>query len=436
MRRISDCCAFAFGVIAIGAALIGDTMGYAQLGANQKSVLDASTLQILWRAEVGFQPIDIKAGDITGDGKPDVVIGYSLRTAPGSSIAAIDNTGQTLWRFETQAGVWNVAIGDIDGDGINDVAGYESQLPSFLYAIKNDGTLLWKVQLPITGSGNEVGDHLKIADVTGDGRNEVIVGAPGASAVYVFNKDGVAVQSYSVPATGVAAIPFIEVADLSGDGINDILISYGFRCPPCGLRVMDSSGNLLWDFPNAVRLGNVAVRDINNDGKPEVIASELLGNKVTAISNSGNLLWSLPLQGDTGAVALGHLKKKGPPHILAGSGTRVNLIDANGELVWTLDANANVYSVGYGNLIGGGGSEISAATLSGNPQTQTGGILFINSHGKVKRFLAGEPAPSSENIGFRDQVITDLDGDGIDEVVAISDDGFAYALQMPDKRKD
>lgn len=83
---------------------------------------------------------------------------------------------------------------------------------------------------------------------------------------------------------------------------------------------MDSSGNLLWDFPHAVRLGGVAVGDINNDGKPEVIASEFFGSKVIAISNSGNLLWSLPLEGDTTAVALGILKEEGPPHILAGSG--------------------------------------------------------------------------------------------------------------------
>jgi hypothetical protein len=350
-----------------------------EIGSNQKSALDAPTPQILWRAEVGSQPIDIKAGDITGDGRPDIVIAYSVGNTPGSSIVAIDNTGQILWRFdtETQAAIWNVSIGDIDGDGVNDVAGYESQLPSFLYAIKSDGTLLWKYQLPKTGTGIESSDHVKIADVTGDGRNEVIVGAPGASAVYIFNKDGVVLQSYSVPAAGVAAIPFIDVADLSGDGINDLLISYGYQCPPCGLRVMDSSGNLLWDFPSAVRLGHAAVGDINNDGNPEVIASENAGNKIFAISHSGNLLWSVPLQGNTSTVAVGNLNEQGLPHILAGSGTRVNLINANGKLVWALDANANVYKVLFGEYTGGGGKkEIVAATITGNIGTEIGGFFL------------------------------------------------------------
>jgi hypothetical protein len=63
------------------------------------------------------------------------------------------------------------------------------------------------------------------------------------------------------------------------------------------------------------------------------------------------------------------------------------------------------------------------------------GVLSLDAQGKVKTFLAGELS-NTENIGFRDLVVIDLDGDGIDEVVAISDDRFAYALQMRSKRRD
>ena len=432
MRNRSARWAFAFGVIVMGAALTGDSIGHAQIvtGAPQ-----APAPQILWRAEVGFQPIDIQAGDITGDGRPDLVIGYSLRGTPGPSIVAIDSSGQILWRFQTEKGVWNVAIGDIDGDGINDVAGYDNQLPSFLYAIKNDGTLLWKAQLPITGSGNEIGDHVKIADVTGDGRNEVIVGPPGSSIVSIFNKEGVFLYSYSVPASGVAAIPFIEVADLSGDGVKDILISYGYQCPPCGIRVMDGSGSLLWDFPNTVRFGNAAIGDIDSDGKPDAVVSEFFGTKVSAISNLGSLLWTLPLQGDTTTVALADVKGKGKGslNVVAGSGTKVNLMDAGGKLLWTLEANANVFKVLFGEFKRGGGKGIAAATMG--ERTSPGGVLFVDSRGKLKGFLAGDSSAPTENVGFRDLVVADLDGDGIDEVVAISEDGFAYALQMFSKPK-
>lgn len=415
-------------VLAVSIGLLAACSG-AQEGGGGASVAAAikskPSSEILWRAEVGFQPIDIKAGDITGDGSPDVVVGYGV--APGPSIVAIDSSGTILWRFETQYGVWNIAIGDIDGDGINDVAGYEAQLPSFLYAIKNDGTLLWKVQLPKTGSGNEVSDHLKIADVTGDGRNEIIVGPPGASAVTILNRDGTTLREYNVPAGAIPGIPFIEVGDVSGDGVNDLFISYGVQCPPCGIRVMDSTGSLLWDVPTAARLGHAAIGDINKDGKLDVVVAEMFGTQILALSHLGGLLWTLPLQSDTSIVTLGDIKGDGKLSVLADSGTKVNLIDTVGKLLWTFETNVNVSRLAFGQLAPGRHREIVVSTVEDNSQ---GGLLFLNPHAKLQRFLPGELSTTTGNVGFRDFVVSDLDGNGIDEVVAISDDGFAYAVQM------
>lgn len=235
--------------ILTGVLIMSDTVGYSQAVTDPQSGFAVPEPIVVWKAHVGRQPIDIQAGDITGDGKPDVVIGYSNSSpqSPNPSIVAFDSSGRELWRFETQNFVFHVAIGDVDGDGINDVVGYESQLPSFLYAIKGNGTLLWKYQLPITGSGNDLGDHIKIADVTGDNMNEVIVGADASSVVYIFNSNGTVLRTHSVPANGLTGIPFIDVADISGDGVQDILIAYGYVCPPCGLQVINGTGTLLWD---------------------------------------------------------------------------------------------------------------------------------------------------------------------------------------------
>src|SRR5512138_3514143 len=86
------------------------------------------------------------------------------------------------------------AIGDIDGDGFPDIAvgcGFATNLadPGGVWAFRRDGTLIWMVRPNGGGAGDDVYSTPAIADVDGDGQNEVVFGSFDHH-VYVIRRNG------------------------------------------------------------------------------------------------------------------------------------------------------------------------------------------------------------------------------------------------------
>jgi hypothetical protein len=225
------------------------------------------------------------------------------------------------------------------------------------------------------------------------------------------------------------------------DGL-ELVISYGYSCPPCGVQVVDGSGNIVWNFSTPVRLGAAVAGDLNADARDDVIVGEwnIGARNVYALDSSGAFLWKFeqgePVLGfGAAALALGDIDGDGALDIVLGSADHhVYVISADGQVTWAFETGSPVSQVAVGDLDGDARNEIAASTF-GSRRVGPRGVYGIDSDGTERWFFPRSQVSSVK--GFQDLVIADVNGDGRDDVVAIQDDqntgryGLAFALSDP-----
>ncbi len=122
-------------------------------------------------------------------------------------------------------------IGDVDGDGVTDVVVSATGNPPYgdsrgkLYVYSGKtGKLLWKT---VGAAGALLGTSLEAAgDVDGDGIPDVVAGAPGEDAAYVFSgKDGKQLRRLAGdPLDHDFGTSVAGIGDFDGDGVPEILV--------------------------------------------------------------------------------------------------------------------------------------------------------------------------------------------------------------------
>ena len=182
--------------------------------------------------------------DVTGSGRMDIFIGGDQTLGgefahQGGELLALAWTSsgvKQLWRHDTNDTVWSSpALGDIDGDGRLDVVvgagnywhGSDSTKVFAFHA--DDGSALsgW----PINTGGSTMPSPA-LGDVTGDGVPEVAI-ASFDGTLRVFRGNGQllwqrALTAFGGPGGPIEASPI--VADMNGDGRNDVGVgnNWGF----------------------------------------------------------------------------------------------------------------------------------------------------------------------------------------------------------------
>jgi len=221
--------------------------------------------------------------DLNGDKLPDIVFttfdGTTAAAFGGASILrAVNGNGQDLWSATTLAqrvkGGTALAVGNIDNDPLPEVIAVDDD-GLHLLAFEPNGTLKW--------------------------------------------------QSAALPDTaGVGSAP--AIADLTGDGVAEIVI---------GRQALRNDGTLLWPAPSGGRgLGVSIVADLDLDGQPEIVA----GN--TWYRADGSVYKSIAGVAD-GFVVVANLDADRFPEVILLSSNNVRVLEHNGDPKLTVPLPAN-----------------------------------------------------------------------------------------------
>jgi hypothetical protein len=199
----------------------------------------------------------VALGDLNGDGAPDIAltdsVGVKVLMHSGAASATTYAAPQSVF---TQTANFNVvggniiAIADVNGDGLNDLVitdpgptgGMAPTVNILLQDPANHGSFLPSGSYPI--ATQDLPQSIVVKDLQGSGKLDIVIG--GLNNVTVLLHDAANVGKF-LPAT-IYATPGaneIAVADINGDGKLDIVVSNGVSHSMQGGVVSTEPGVLL-----------------------------------------------------------------------------------------------------------------------------------------------------------------------------------------------
>ena len=228
----------------------------------------------------------VKIADLDNDGRLDVVgIGWGTDTASVLRQGINGTLAAPVVYSVPHAGYDDLEVGDVNGDGLSDVVVMSGQA----YAVPNFSVLYQQANGTLGGltsrnvGTNQLAGGIGVGDVTGEGRNDVVVAmnwaGGGTPSIAVFPQ----LANGTLPLTPSAVLPTysypepLEVGDVTGDGRADVVLfddSVMIGVYP-QLPGGQLGGEELYPFPYATHLNRhgIAIGDVNGDGRNDVVAA-------------------------------------------------------------------------------------------------------------------------------------------------------------------
>ena len=268
------------------------TDGGAGTGARRLYCFDGATGSIRFSllSADAFLTVDY-IEDVTGDGLAEVIGGAGGNGADDRVYCvsgASFGTATLVWQFPTGGSVYSVdRIADVNGDGRNDVvAGSWSNI---VYCIDGlTGLEIWQRSI-----GNDILKVESIEDVTGDGIEDVAVAQIGSSFRVL---DGATGDVHWLVPTGGNVWSVAEVPDVNGDGVVDVVAG----CQDDNVYCVDgANGTVLWTTDVGALVFSVrSIPDVNGNGIDDVIAGTQflsgVGGKMWCLEGGGGDVSSVP----------------------------------------------------------------------------------------------------------------------------------------------
>lgn len=333
-------------------------------------------------------PRNLVIRDFDGDGKPDIAV------SNGSSTNAV------VFRNTTSAGAFTsgslanpvlfsvgtfqsgIATGDLDGDGKADlvVSNPSSNTISVLRNTSVTGTISFAAKIDFTTG--TAPHNLAIADIDGDGKEDIIVPNALAGTISIIRNNstpGTISLATKVDFTAGANSIGVAVGDLNGDGKLDIICSNNTANTMSVFRNTATSGSITTgslaakvDFTTGIAPSyGIAVGDLDGDGKPDIVVpnSGTSDNTVSVFRNNSSSATTEPTAQPTGFISSAITSNSFTVSFTAAAGPPAGYL-----AVWKIGSNPTTDPVDGTSYVAGGSLGDGTIGYSGSATTfnQTG----------------------------------------------------------------
>ncbi|MEO6286507.1 MAG: FG-GAP-like repeat-containing protein [Dyadobacter sp.] len=410
------------GDVIVGAYQYSNNAGAAFIYYGSHTGLTATPATTLTGTANSMLGISVSATDMDADGYTDIVVGAPNFNA-GTGRATVHmgvSTGISVTPSYILSGtVANgrfgrsvASAGDVNGDSFGDIiVGASEANKAYVYQGNATGMNITPATT-LTSPTFNVSYGLSVSgagDVDGDGYCEVIVGAYGNNAAYVYKGSASGTQATQVKAlSGYGGVSVAGVGDINGDGYADVMVgasgtgtyagsAFLFQGSALGLPTAPSQtfqGSVYYSY---FGISVAAAGDVNGDGYSDAI----VGASGTS-SNTGNAYVYL-----------------GSPVMITSLAT---FLTGTGDFGYSLAHAGDMNGDGYGDVVVGATSNSSRY---GFVYLYLGGA---NGLATSSSSVAGTFA-DSDHYGFSLARAGDVNGDGFsDIIVGTLNAGKAYVV--------
>jgi FG-GAP-like repeat len=289
-------------------------------------------------AGCGVHPLSLAVSDLNRDGHVDLVV--ANHEADYVTLMLGDGAGRFASRqvrVHSKPHPHAVAISDFDEDGRPDIV-VDSWLENRLMVLL--GRDDWRSPGTVVDVGRKPYSTVSVADVDGDGHQDLVAPNEGRGSVSLLLGDGRGHFSHAAQSPLAAGpVPFAAaIADVTGDGRLDVVVAnysgHADRTERDGLTWIRNDGERRFTaMPERVAAGRYVARvvtgDVNGDGVADAAFSNSAGAAVTIVYGSPSGLRgadTVTTMASPHALALGNLNR-----------------DARADLVVTSEAVDEVY---------------------------------------------------------------------------------------------